>query len=138
MNKYRRRPIHYESAEQAAVIAWARGSARRYPELDLLFAIPNGGKRPSKQDKKGHWYSPEAIRLKREGVKAGVPDIFLPVARSGYHGLFIEMKYGDNKPSPEQTELLNRLEEEGYLVSVEYRSESACQLLRNYLEGKCV
>lgn len=35
-----------------------------------------------------------AVALKRQGVKAGVPDICLPVARNGYHGLHIELKAG--------------------------------------------
>lgn len=47
-----------------------------------MFAIPNGSERNIKV----------ASRLKAEGVKASIPDIFLPVARGQWHGLFIELK----------------------------------------------
>ena len=40
--------------------------------------------------------------MKRQGVKAGVPDICLPVARNGYHGLYIELKAGKNKATKNQ------------------------------------
>ena len=48
-----------------------------------------------------------AANLKKEGVKRGVPDICLPVSRGKYHGLYIEMKAGKNKPSKEQKEWIN-------------------------------
>jgi hypothetical protein len=46
------------------------------------FCIPNGGKR-------GMF---EAMRLKRTGVMAGIPDLMIPMARGKWHGLFLEMK----------------------------------------------
>ena len=71
-----------EGAEQATLMDWAALMAGRWPELQLLFHVPNGGARGKA----------EAARMKRQGVKAGVPDLMLPVARGGYHGLFLEMK----------------------------------------------
>src|SRR5262245_64718583 len=53
----------------------------------LCFAIPNGGARDVIT----------AGRLKAEGVRAGVPDVCLPVARAGYHGLFLEVKRPDRR-----------------------------------------
>ena len=55
---------------------WVTYQQGRFPELVLLYHIPNGGKRDAQT----------AISLKRQGVKAGVPDLHLPVARGGYHG----------------------------------------------------
>ncbi len=72
-----------EFQEQCALFQWAAIEAKHYPVLDLLFAIPNGG---SRRD------AIEGANLKRSGVKAGIPDIFLPAANKGRHGLFIELK----------------------------------------------
>jgi hypothetical protein len=85
----------------------ARLGERKRPELRLLFAIPNAGAGAQ---------SGQAGKMKAEGVKRGVPDLHLPVARNGYHGLFIEMKYGKGTPSPEQKEWIADLREEGYRV----------------------
>ena len=60
-----------EHEEQVKVFTWARWAEAARPELALLFAVPNGGRRDKVT----------AGRLKAEGVKAGVLDIWLPVAR---------------------------------------------------------
>jgi hypothetical protein len=75
---------HTEHAEQVALFAWASlpHIAAQYPELEHMFAIPNGGLRDPIT----------ASNLKAEGVRDGVSDVFLPVARHGCHGLFLEMK----------------------------------------------
>ncbi len=77
-----------------------------YPSLKgRIFAIPNGGSR----------HKVEAMRLKMEGVRAGVPDLFLPVAAGGKHGLFIEMKREKGgRLSPEQKDWLTFLRAQGY------------------------
>lgn len=67
---------------QAALFKWSRLASSRYPGLRLMFAIPNGGARDAIT----------GAMLKAEGVKPGVPDIFLPVPVNGFHGLFVEMK----------------------------------------------
>jgi len=71
-----------EHAEQAALIDWCAGQAPRIPELGLLYAIPNGGARDVRV----------AVQLKAEGVQAGIPDLHLPVARGGWHSLYLELK----------------------------------------------
>jgi hypothetical protein len=58
---------------QAELMRWAKRYEDNYPELWLLHAIPNGGKRNVK----------DAVKLKREGVKAGVPDLFMPGSKNG-------------------------------------------------------
>lgn len=113
----------YEAAEQSALIDWSLRVRGKYPELDLLFHIPNGGSRNRI----------EAANLKRQGVKAGVPDLFLPVARGNYHGLFIEMKYGKNKPTAAQRKWSTALNEQGYLAVVCYGFEAARRAIENYL-----
>ncbi len=118
---------------QSALFTWAQLQTVQHPELGLMFAIPNGGKREKRQDKKGRWFSPAAQKLKKEGVKPGVPDIFLPCARGGSYGLFIEMKAPDGKVSPDQSVIHKLLREEGYAVIVCYSLESAITLITWYL-----
>ena len=75
-----------ESGHQEALFSWAGYNTGRMPELEYMHHVPNGGKRDAAT----------AVALKRQGVKAGVPDIVLPAARAGYHGLYIELKAGKN------------------------------------------
>lgn len=76
-----------EANEQEALFMWAAYKSQYWPELLSMYHIPNGG----------HRDAAEAAHLKRLGVKAGVPDICLPVARQGLHGLYIELKAGKTK-----------------------------------------
>ena len=57
-------------------------------ELKWLHHIPNGGSRGDTERSRAI----EGGKLKAQGVKPGVPDVFLPVARHGCMGLYIEMK----------------------------------------------
>ena len=108
-----------EHDEQVAVVDWCAWS--RIP----CFAIPNGGLRGKA----------EAARLKAEGVKAGVPDLCIPIARGGYHGLFIEMKFGRNKPTDEQMKWLSTLERNGYMATVCWGAEEAIAVIEQYAKG---
>ena len=115
-----------EAQEQCKLIKWADKCVQMeiHPELSMLYAVPNGGRR----DKA------EAAHLKRQGVRAGVPDLFLPVSRGSYHGLFIELKYGKNKPTEKQTEWLKSLNEQGYAVAVCYGCDEASEKILKYLK----
>lgn len=112
-----------EEQEQAAVFQWARLRSGRWPELQLMYHVPNGGYRTTR----------EAMILKGQGVRAGVPDICLPVARHGYHGLYIEMKSAKGKVSPAQREWLKNLNDQGYKAVVCYGREEAVQTLTDYM-----
>lgn len=76
------RTIPTEAQEQSALFEWAGRMQGRYPALALCFHIPNGGSR----------HPAEARHLREQGVKAGVPDICLPVPNKRYAALYIEMK----------------------------------------------
>lgn len=115
-----------ESEEQQALFQWAKLQECAHPELALLHHVPNGGYRSPKT----------ATVLKAEGVKAGVPDVCLPVARGGYFGLYIEMKIKGNKPSNAQLWWIDKLQKEGYLVWVCYGFEAAKEKILGYLEGE--
>ena len=72
-----------EHTEQVNLMKWWALACRAY-QLDerMLFAIPNGGQRNIIV----------AAKMKQEGVRSGIPDLFLAVPKKDYHGLFIEMK----------------------------------------------
>ena len=115
-----------EDTEQETVIQWARLMSGRWPELLLLHHIPNGGHRNKK----------EAVKLKRMGVLAGVPDLHLPVARSGYHNLFIEMKFGDGKLQKSQEEFMRNAAPERNYCLVCYTAADAIEVIMNYLHNR--
>ena len=114
-----------ELQEQMTIFEWAEYMKRTMPELLLLFHVPNGGKRDART----------AAVMKLSGVKPGVPDMCLPVARGGYHGLWIELKAGSGKPTLEQTRWINELNAQGYLAKVCHGHTEAIELITNYLKG---
>lgn len=116
----------WEAVQQQTLFEWAALMEAKVPELRLMYHVPNGGSRNSL----------EAANLKRQGVKAGVPDVCLPVARGNSHGLYIEMKAGDNKPTEKQKEWLTALEKQGYATAVCYSWEDAVNIITNYLKGE--
>lgn len=124
--KFRGRIIPSEHTQQALLISWADLVKGQYPELQLLFAIPNGGARSARA----------GAMLKREGVKAGVPDLCLPVARRIWHSLYIELKAGDGRLSEKQKDWVEALSQQGNLVAVAYSFEEAKGILVDYLEGR--
>lgn len=125
-----------EHEEQVALFEWAELASNQYPELQLMFAIPNGafyGRDKRSAFAQHNW-------LKKEGMKKGVPDIFLPVVKIDedeeiiYIGLFIEMKVGKNKPSEEQEWWIKNLQKMGYSVAICYSANEAIDVVRDYLQ----
>lgn len=113
--------MNKEAAEQAVLFRWAAFDKR----LKWMFHIPNGGSRNKI----------EAANLKRQGVKAGVSDIFLPIPNKKYHGLFIEMKAGKNKPTEKQKEFIKDMTKNGYACAVCYGAENAINCVKEYLKN---
>ena len=112
-----------EQELQIAFFEWAKWQERRYPELRLMYHVPNGG----------HRSKAEAGIFKAMGVKRGVPDVFLPAPRGIYHGLYIELKSSNGVPSSDQRELLNSLQEAGYFVCVLNSLDKAISITEKYL-----
>ncbi|MEG2787358.1 MAG: VRR-NUC domain-containing protein [Romboutsia sp.] len=112
-----------ESSEQILVIQWCEMNENIYPGIELIHHIPNGGKR-NKQ---------EAARLKKEGVKSGVPDLHLPVPKGVYNGLYIEMKYNGNKPTTNQKVWIEKLNKQGYYATYCDGFEEAKETIINYM-----
>jgi hypothetical protein len=117
-----------ESDLQEAIFTWASTVERNHPELRWLHAVPNGGLRSGR----------EAVSLKRQGVKAGILDIHLPVARCGFHGLMIELKSPGGKcksPSLEQLEYIVFLTCQGYYAKVSNDFDEVKNIILEYLNS---
>ena len=90
-----------------------------------------------KRNPPGYWLGKtelEAANLKRQGVKAGVPDLCLPVARNGKHGLYVEMKWQKNKTTDKQDWWLDQLRQQGYETAVCWTAEEAMDTIAKYLD----
>lgn len=119
-------PVPTEAQEQMTLFSWAAMQSGKYPELNLLYHVPNGGSR----------HKAEAGRLRAEGVKAGVHDLCLPVARGQYHGLYIELKrQRGGRTSDHQSEWLDALSAQGYKAALCYGWEQAAGTIIEYLTG---
>jgi len=95
-----------------------------YPEY-LWFAVPNGGQRLPK----------EAIRLKAEGVRAGVSDLFVSHPSGEYHGLYIEMKKADGGVvSDKQVDFMTKASANGYKCVVACGAEQALEMFQDYFD----
>ena len=117
-----------ESQEQMWLIQWSEQPSirSRYPDLKYLFHIAN-----ERSDKV------QAAILKKMGVRKGVPDLCLPVARGRYHGLYIEMKRTrDGRPSEEQLWWEEGLAGNGYATAICNGWKKASEILMWYLNLK--
>lgn len=131
-----------EDDAQAQVIRWAKNNEQYYPDLKLLYAIPNGS----------NLSKPQRAVMSYTGLRAGMPDIHLPILRQRkdtpnmmdfYIGLWIEMKrqpYRDAKGrlcrgqvSPEQKKMIALLREAGHRVEVCEGPEEGIRVLKDYL-----
>ncbi|MEB2621432.1 VRR-NUC domain-containing protein [Pseudomonas sp. YuFO8] len=120
----RAKSVDREGLEQAALMPELRA---RMPEVaDLIFHVPNGG----------HRVKAVAAKLKAQGVKAGIPDLVLPMARGGFFGLYIEFKATppyDAAISDSQHERIRKLNTQGYLAAVCRGHFDAMEQIRAYL-----
>ncbi len=113
-----------EELEQETVFAWAEYQVNAHPELRFMYHIANEGKRSRMA----------GGRLRAVGMKRGVPDICLPAPKGIYHGLYVEMKFGKNKPTKEQQDYLIFLNSQGYFVKVCYSADEAIKTIAEYLK----
>lgn len=134
-----------EHSNQVAFFAWLAFKQNDFPQGRMAFAVPNGGTRgddeKSRQIRGG--------KLKAEGVKSGVPDIYLPVPsfmdRSvnghvivgenalRFAGLFIEMKIGNGRLSEEQKAWHGNLRAHQYAVATCWGWRAAKQCFLDYV-----
>lgn len=121
--------IHEEDLEQKAVISWSL----YFPELKWLYAVPNGAFLAGNKLQRAK----QMKRLKAQGLKVGVSDLFLPVARQGYHGMYIEMKRRKGGVvSDDQKEFHDDMIKEGYRCVVANGCEEAIRYISDYMDLK--
>lgn len=113
-----------EAQEQTAVISWWRYACRIYgvPEMALLH-IANEGTGSAARGR----------LQKRQGIRAGVADLFLSVPRGGQGGLWIEMKRKGGRVRPEQREFLKEMQALGYAGAVCHGAEEARIKIAEYM-----
>lgn len=125
MREKQPKPKDPEGAEQVSLVKMVR---QRFPkEGALLIHIPNGGSRRN---------AFEGWRLREQGVRAGVSDLLLPVARGGYHGLWVEFKASapyTARTTPAQLEWLELMNEQGYLAKLCIGLDEAFETIESYL-----
>ncbi len=116
--------IATEHQEQATVIQWSTLLLNKCPLLAMLYAIPNAAKRSMAL----------AAAMKAEGMKSGVPDLCLPVARNNFHGLYIEMKRKKGSVvSKEQSWWKDNLIEQGYRAVICKGADEAIAEIKSYM-----
>ena len=122
-----------EHQEQVALFNFLRTMEGQHPMLKWIHSVPNGGHRAMTTAKK----------MKAEGVKAGVLDVFVPATKwkiigVGFKkylpGLYIEMKFGKNTMTDNQHEFADFVTEQGYLVKVCYTWIDAAKEIFDYLD----
>lgn len=111
-----------EQMIQKEVVAWCRANATDRPELAYIYSQPNEGRR----DQSRGW--------RDMGMKAGVPDLILPVPSGDYGALYLELKANENDLTTGQWTTMMMLRDAGNAVDVAWSAEQAIFVLRNYLD----
>ena len=123
---------HIESAYQTQVVEWSRWAFKanpvRYPHLNMLHCSLNGVKLSGTQ----------ARIAKGQGMLSGVPDLFLPVPKNGYHGLFIEMKSEKGRVTENQHWFLTNAESLGYKTVICYSANEAISAIQAYYDQETI
>ena len=114
---------------QAACIKYFRYQYSEYK--DLLFAIPNGIPLAN-QNVRTKIYK----KLKEEGLQPGVPDLFLAVGNSIYHGMFIEIKTKTDRLRKKQVDMIRALEQQNYRCVVVRSVDEFIEIVDEYLKIK--
>lgn len=119
--------VPLEEAEQIALFQWRDIAVKVIPELRWLHSSLNGVP-----------LSPGlAAKMRRMGMTSGVVDVFLPVVRNGYSGLYIEMKRRNGVKSDlsdAQSEFISFARAQGYMADWCKGWEMAKDMILFYLE----
>lgn len=106
--------------------------ARSDERYAAIFAVPNSSRRGAR----------EGARLKAEGMRAGIPDIIVPIPIPKWGILFIEQKRGADprtgkakgRLSAVQKEWISLLQALGNTVAVSYSFEETEKLVGDWMK----
>lgn len=113
-----------EHENQAAFFDLLRVNEGKYPFLKWIYAVPNAALRGKR----------ERSRILAEGLKAGVSDVCVPIPRKGFHGAYMEFKFGKNTVQANQKEFMEFVTAQGYTTVVVYSWTAAQEWLEGYLD----
>lgn len=132
----RRQILPTEHQIQSALVDWIGWKEREIPFLRLLYAVPNGaGLRHTVRTTRGGKvvrFSAEANKLRREGLRSGIPDMCWPVARGGFLSLYIEHKRAKAPTSDAQDEIAVLLREAGHKVCLSRSVDESIAIILDY------
>lgn len=111
---------------QSAYIKLVDYHLKTYPQLNILFAVPNAAKRSMAL----------ASMLKAEGMRSGVPDVLLPFNNGKYNGLALEFKAGKNTLTDNQLNWFSQLSNYGWLCVEVRDAQGAWDITKDYILGK--
>ncbi len=98
--------------------------------LDLMhapyFAVPNGGQR----------HPGVARKLKAEGVKAGVADLFIMIPNANWNGLFVEVKTATGTQSESQKGFEVKCKNWNYAYVLVRSIDDMIQTFNDYKQNK--
>ena len=121
----RAKPVQHEHREQVAIMHWWRMQHNYYGlPLVALLSVPNAGMGRN---------AIQGARLKAEGVRAGVSDLFLAVPRHGKAGAWIEVKAIGGRESDVQAEFQTEMRRLGYRAVTVYGADEAIRFLKDYI-----
>lgn len=121
---------------QCAIVEWANKAHTKNGLSiigEFLIAYPNGGSRKKIKLKSGKFFSLEGKRLKKEGVKAGVSDLFLAIPSNDFGGLWMEVKTHKGKVSKHQQSWIDLMRFAGYCAGVVRSVDDGIQAIKDYL-----
>jgi len=90
----------------------------------LAWAVPNGGFR----------HITTAIKLKLEGVRPGIPDVFISIPKGKWSGLFLEFKTKTGTLTKPQKFYLDALSKAGYQTAVVRSVDEAISVVHEYMK----
>jgi hypothetical protein len=115
-----------EDEIQKTFVQWLNLAKIKYEQLNLGFHVPNGGKRNGR----------EAVKFKKLGVRAGVPDFIFLYPSNDKHGLILEFKTAKGYVSKVQKYWLEELEKNNYETHVVRDSLEAIEIVKKYFKIK--